>query len=273
VRVGRERPAERVAEHHRDGVGNRRIGYPIEVRRQRLVAREEVTPRMVRLTLGGPELAGLHTYQADDHVAVVFPDPDGELRVPVPNDHQMLDWPRPAPPTRKYTIRRYDAAALELDLDVVLHDGGLASTWATDAALGDEVVVAGPPGALAFPHTYDHYVLAVDPTGLPAVARWLEEADRSVPGVVARVVVVVDEPEERGYPLPQPEGVSVTWLPRESPSSLAAAVESLDLPEGRGFLFAAGEAGELKLLRRWAKGRCDHLVTGYWKRGVAGLDG
>ncbi|MGH3243550.1 MAG: siderophore-interacting protein [Spirillospora sp.] len=38
------------------------------------------------------------------------------------------DWPCPLPRTRKYTVRRYAEDALELDLDFVLHPGGLAST-------------------------------------------------------------------------------------------------------------------------------------------------
>ena len=76
----------------------------------------EGAPRMARLTLGGSELDGLHTYAADDHVRVVFPFEDGSRADPVPNDRRMLDWPRPMPPTRQYTIRRYDAQAGEVDL-------------------------------------------------------------------------------------------------------------------------------------------------------------
>ena len=152
---------------------------------------------MLRLTLGGPALAGFHTYQADDHVKIVFPDPDGTRRDPVPDAQRMLDWPRPLPTTRKYTVRRYDAAACEIDLDFVLHDGGVASTWAASAAVGDEVTIAGPPGAKAFPHNYDHYVFAVDATALPAVARWLEESPADVS---AHVVAEVDDAGRAGLP-------------------------------------------------------------------------
>ncbi|MGC4786369.1 siderophore-interacting protein [Micromonospora sp. DT178] len=266
----RHDPAGRVAAHHRAGSGTARIGYPIGVRRVRVVARRSVTPRMLRLTLGGPGLAGFHTYQADDHVRIVFPDPDGTQRDPVPDGQGMLDWPRPFPVTRKYTVRRYDPAAHELDLDFVLHDGGLASTWAATAAVGDEVTVAGPPGAKAFPHTYDHYVFAVDATALPAVARWLEEAPADVS---AHVVAEVDDAAERDYPLAPRDGVALTWLVRGGAgSTLAEEVRSLRLPAGRTFLFAAGEATDIKPLRAWSRDRLDSLVTGYWKRGIAGLE-
>jgi iron complex transport system substrate-binding protein len=257
--VNRDDPQGRVLEHHRTGTGLERIPYPIGIRAAEIVRREELTPRMLRLTLGGPGLDGLHTYQADDHVRIVFPDPDGTRRLPVPNDRQMLDWPRPFPTTRKYTIRRYDAAARELDLDFVLHEGGLASEWAAGARIGEEVAVAGPPGAKSFPHTYDHYVFAVDSTALPALGRWLDE---SPAGVSATAVVDGDE----DYPLASREGVRIVR------GELGETVQGLRLPEGRTFLFAAGEAGALKPLRAWSKGRMDALFTGYWKRGVAGLE-
>src|SRR3546814_17637083 len=83
----------------------------------------------------------------------------------------MLDWHQPMPPMRKYTIRRHDPAIGELDLDIVLHPGGLASDWAVGVQPGEDVVLAGPPGSLAFPNTYGHSVFALDPTALPAFAR------------------------------------------------------------------------------------------------------
>ncbi len=266
----RGNPQSRVAEHHRSGQGNVRIPYPIGARAVEVAAREFVTPRMLRLTLSGPELDGFHTYQADDHVRIVFADPDGVRRDPVPNDEQMLDWPRPFPPTRKYTIRRFDVDRNELDLDVVLHEGGLASNWASSVRLGDEVMIAGPPGAKAFPHTYDHYVFAIDSTGLPATARWLDESPSDVS---AQIVIDTDGVEEHAYPLATRDGVEVRWLLREGVrSSLAATVAGLELPTGRVFLFAAGEATDIKPLRSWAKGRVDSLFTGYWKRGVVDLE-
>lgn len=268
--MDRADPAGRVAAHHRAGSGIARIGYPIGVRRTTVVATEQITATMLRLTLGGAELADFHTYQADDHVKIVFPQADGTRNDPVPNDAQELEWRRPLPPTRKYTVRRFDAALRELDLDVVVHPGGLASDWALGATVGDEVVVAGPPGAKAFPHHYDHYLFAVDTTALPAVARWLEEAPADVS---AQVLVDTDCEADRGYPLVERAGVALAWLDRGAGSALAETVQSLELPTGRTFVFAAGEAGDIKPLRRWTRERgIDALVTGYWKRGVAGLD-
>ncbi|MFB6395253.1 siderophore-interacting protein [Polymorphospora lycopeni] len=263
-------PRAAMAAHQRTGTGTTRVPYPIGVRTVPVLARQQVTPRMVRLTVGGPDLAGFHTYQADDHIKIVFPDPDGTRRVPVPNDRQMLDWPDPLPTTRRYTVRRYDAAAGELDIDFVLHAGGIASTWAAGVRVGDEVTIAGPPGSKAFALNYDHYVFAVDATALPAAARWLEESPADVS---AHLVIETGHADEQAYPLAERAGVEVTWLPRaDGRSRLAATVEALPLPDGRNFLFAAGEAGDIRPLRAWSRGRLDALFTGYWKRGVAGFD-
>ncbi|MFD4987687.1 siderophore-interacting protein [Streptomyces sp. NPDC058374] len=266
----RSNPGPRVAAHHRGGTGVARIGYPIEVRTLEVLARTWINPRMVRLTLGGPELDGFHSHQADDHVKLVFPDPDGTLRPPVPAPGQMLSWPRPHPLSRVYTVRRHDPAARQLDLDFVVHEGGHASGWAVSVPLGERITVAGPPGAKSFPHTYDHYVFAVDATGLPAVARWLEESPVTTS---ARVVVETDEECEHDYPLADRPGVEVIRLTRAGgPSRLADTVRELPARPGRTFLFAAGESGDIKPLRAWSRGRCEALFTGYWKRGVAGLE-
>lgn len=257
--------AERIAEHQRTGTGPVRFAYPIGVRTVPVAAREDLTPHMLRLTLRGAELTALHTYQADDHVKIVLPDEDGTLRAPVPNDRQMLDWPVPHPRGRDYTIRRHTGDTLVLD--VVRHAGGLASEWLDALRVGDEVTVAGPPGGHAFRYTHDRYVLAVDATGLPAAARWLEDAPADAP---VHLVVETDVLAEHDYPLPRRERLEVVRLVRDGDSSgLADAVAALDAPAGT-FLFAAGEAGDIRPLRRWPRELSS--VTGYWKRGVVALE-
>ncbi|MGH3995366.1 MAG: siderophore-interacting protein, partial [Pseudonocardiaceae bacterium] len=51
----------------------------------------------------------------------------------------------PRPVMRSFTPRRFDPVALELDIELVVHDG-LASSWSRRAAPGDEVEIAGPTG-------------------------------------------------------------------------------------------------------------------------------
>lgn len=271
-------PGPRVRAHHASGRGVARIGYPIEIRRVTLLRKEWITPQMLRLTVAGPELATFHTYAADDHVALVFPLPDGTRNDPVNGPDLLLEWAKPMPPVRKYTIRRYDREALELDLDFVVHDGGLAADWAAAAEPGETIAVAGPPGAKAFAHTYRHYVFAIDTTALPAVARWLEEADWLVEaGATAEVFIDHDHDSETSYPLTERPGVTVRWFSRHGGSRLAQQVIDTARPGLQAeqvFVFAAGEAGDIKPLRRWSSDQGhDSLVTGYWKRGLVGTAG
>lgn len=272
--LDRSDPGPRVLAHQSGGRGTARVPYPVGVRAARIVGRTMVTPRMLRLTLAGPEIRDVLTFACDDHLGVVFPLEDGTRNDPTYDpDRQMLDWPRPMAPMRKYTIRRHDPVAGEVDLDIVLHPGGLASDWAVDAEPGEEVILAGPPGSLAFPHTYSQYVFAIDSTALPALARWLDEGDWIEDGgVTVQVLVDIDDPSDADYPLREREGVTVRWLPRRGGSTLADTVAALDLgghATDEVFLFAAGEAGDIAPLRRWSKqAGIAALITGYWKRGA-----
>ncbi|MFI7321183.1 siderophore-interacting protein [Streptomyces venezuelae] len=273
----RHRHLDRIAEV-RAGLHAEKVGYPIGIRATEVVRTAKVGEGLLRLTLGGPGTEGFEAHAPDEHVKLIFPEPDGELRLPERNG-AMLRWPRPAPTSREYTVRRYDPVTGELDIDIVPHDGGLASDWAHAVEPGAVVHVAGPPGGLIVPHTYDRYLLAGDITALPAIARWLEELPRTAKGWA--FVEVADTGEE--IELSAPDGFEVHWLhrgglPAGTGGALERAVTAVSVPEGeRVYVWVAGEAGQIKPLRRWVRdelglGKADHDITGYWKRGVADFD-
>ncbi|MEW2392320.1 siderophore-interacting protein [Streptomyces venezuelae] len=273
----RHRHLDRIAEV-REGLHAEKVGYPIGIRQAEVVRTAKVGEGLLRLTLGGPGTEGFEAHAPDEHVKLIFPEPDGELRLPERNG-AMLRWPRPAPTSREYTVRRYDPGTGELDIDIVPHDGGLASDWAHAVQPGAVVHVAGPPGGLIVPHTYDRYLLAGDITALPAIARWLEELPRTAKGWA--FVEVADAAEE--IELSAPDGFEVHWLhrgtlPAGTGGALERAVTAVTVPEGeRVYVWVAGEAGQIKPLRRWVRdelglGKADHDITGYWKRGVADFD-
>ncbi|MDT0381737.1 siderophore-interacting protein [Streptomyces sp. DSM 42041] len=273
----RQRHLERIAEV-REGRSAAKVGYPIGIRRTEVVRTVAVGTGLLRVTLGGEGTDGFEAHAPDEHVKLIFPEPDGSLRLPEPNG-TMLRWPRPMPTAREYTVRRYDPAAREIDIDVAVHEGGLASGWARTARPGDVLHVAGPPGGLIVPHAYDRYLMAGDLTALPAIARRLEELPRSARGWA--FVEVADAAEE--IELSAPDGVEVHWLyrgdrPAGSGDALERAVTGVSPAEGeRLYVWVAGEAGQIKPLRRWVRDtlkldRADYDITGYWKRGVAAFD-
>jgi NADPH-dependent ferric siderophore reductase len=238
------------------------------------------TPKLVRITLGGPELAGFAHASPQDHVKLSFPPPggaqpimptlvDGGLRPPPPGS--------PQPILRDYTVRRHDPAAGELDVDIVLHGDGPAATWAAQASAGQVLGVLGPRGSQVVPATFDWYLLIGDETALPAIAGWLARLPATARAFV--FVEVADAAEEQ--PLASPADVRVTWLHRDGAEPgttdlLARAVAATELPDGDGFVWAAGEAGAMRPVRRHLRERglpkewVD--VDGYWKRGVANHD-
>ena len=259
--------------------GRTKVPYPIRLRELEVVRTAALTPSMIRLTLGGPGLVGFYSHCEEEHVRLVFPDEDGVLRLPVP-DGDMLNWPPPRPVSREYTVRRHDPDAGELDLDVALHDGGLASDWVLTVPPGERIHVAGPPGGLAVPHGYDRWLLAGDLTALPAIARMLERLPADARGLA--VVEVADASEE--MPLTGPAGVEIRWAHRDGVPAGASDVLDRSVrafapePGERVFAWVAGESSSIRPLRRFLRddlglGPEDREVTGYWKRGVADFDG
>lgn len=278
----RARHHERIAEVLGGATeGAERVPYPIGLRELQVRGTRRVGAGLLRVTLGGPELEGFQTHASDDHVKIVLPGEDGVPTLPERNG-LMLRWPRdPRPITREYTVRRYDAAAGELDIDIALHPGGVGSDWAETVRPGATIHVAGPPGGVLVPPHYDRYLLAGDITALPAIDRWLEELPRDARGWA--LLEVADAAEE--IALDPPPGFEVRWLHRgaDEPGTsdvLLRAVAALPqrIPDGeRWYCWMAGEAGALKSLRRWVADawrspKHDQHITGYWKLGVADFD-
>ncbi|MEZ5193740.1 MAG: siderophore-interacting protein [Nocardioides sp.] len=209
----------------------------------RVVRRTHVAPHLVRLTLGGAGLAGFaSTGIADEWVGLVVP---GQFQ------------------SRYYTVRRWSAG--ELELDVVVHDEGLPTAWAARDCVGDDVTVTAPRGSR--------------PAARSRLAAAGRRPDRAAghgqgprpPASPTRVwAEVPDDPAElAGY---LPERVEVTWLPPSGPgaSDLAGAVAAIDWPPGEGYLWMAGESGQMRAVRKHLRHdrrlpSTQYDVMGYWR--------
>lgn len=247
------------------------VDFPIRVRTARVARAVRLTPTMIRLTVAGPGTEGFQSRIFDEHVKLIFPDPDtGELRLPTP-DGDELDWPRPFPTSREYTVREHRPEVGEIDIDFVVHPGGLASDWVSAVQPGDPVHIAGPPGGYRVSDDYGFYLLAGDETALPALARWAAGAPRRT---VGRLVITVGATTSQ-LQLDPPPGVEVQWLVDPSYDVFVETVRATRIPaQASVFVWLAGEAGLIKPLRRWVRDDLgldqDHSsITGYWKRGQA----
>ncbi|WP_017627842.1 siderophore-interacting protein [Nocardiopsis chromatogenes] len=240
-----------------------------------VVRTERLTPHMVRVVLGGPEVAALGADRFTDHyVKLLFPRAGVEYPEPFDLERIRAEMPREQwPDMRTYTVRRWDAERAEMDVDFVVHgEAGLAGPWAAGAAPGDVVRFSGPGGAYAPDPEADWHLMAGDESALPAIAASLE---RLPEGAVAHVFIEVEGPEEE-QPLPNAAGVKPTWLHRGGGrvgEALVRAVRDLERPEGEVQAFVHGEAGFVKELRRllrkeWEVPRERLSISGYWRLGM-----
>ncbi|BCJ60842.1 siderophore-interacting protein [Micromonospora endophytica] len=248
---------------------------PKTVTTARVLRTERPTPHLVRLVLGGEELAGLPVGEFTDHyIKIVFP--VAGVNYPRPMDYAAIrrelprdQWPR----LRAYTVRSWDATAGEMTVDVVHHgDEGLAGPWAAALRTGDEVLFIGPGGAYAPSPEADWHLFVGDESALPAITASLARLPADAP---AYVFVEVDGPADE-QPLPSPGAVRLTWLHRGARpvgEALVAAVRGLNFPPGTVHAFVHGEAGfvrDLRRLLRLERGvpREWLSISGYWRLGV-----
>lgn len=245
-----------------------------KVNKARVLRKEKITPHMIRVVVGGDELAGFDAGEFTDHYVKLLFAPPG-VDYPEPFDIQAIraELPRDQwPVTRTYTVRAWDADAVELTLDFVYHgDEGLAGPWAANAEPGDVIRFLGPGGGYAPSDEADWHLLVGDESALPAIGASLERVPEGVP---ARVFIEVAGPEEE-QKLEAPASAEIVWLHRGDDKvgdALVRAVRELDFPEGSVHAFVHGEAGFIKDLRRHL--RVDRRlpleqlsISGYWRYG------
>lgn len=241
-----------------------RLGTRIRLWDVEVVAVATPTPGTARVRLGGADLAGFADGELPaDAIKLAVPAAPGDRTVirmtpqgPVP------DGPRPA--FRPYTVRRSDAAARTLDLDVVLHGDGPGVRWARDARPGQRVQFFGPRSEFWACPDVDAHVLVGDATAVPGALAILESLP-SVTGAAVTALLQVGGPAEECSADPR-----ITWL---RDGDLAARLRALTLPSGRMQAWVAGEAGMVRdvrrhLVRERGIDRADLQATGYWRRGM-----
>lgn len=244
-----------------------RVNHEIKRRRLQVLRVVDLTPRMRRITVGGPELAGFVSLGTDDHVKLFFPSSAEEHAALETFDPSAGKDQGPLPPMRDYTPRRYDLDTLELDLDFVLHGDGPAATWAAQARPGQYLNIGGPRGSMIVPDIFDSYLLIGDETALPAIARRLEGL---APNRRALVVIEVANGAEQQV-LQSPAQVHVIWVLREGrQDSLLTTVRHLDMPGGKLYAWVATESKVSRQIRKVLleeKGLDQAFVkaVGYWK--------
>lgn len=265
------------------------VAVPFRFFSLQVVRAERLGPSLVRVSFGGDDLAWFFSDGCDQSLSLFLPQP-GQLEPAVPyelGDGWWQGW-RELPDDVRAVMRSYTLRALrrdpdEIDIDFVLHEpAGPASRWASLAAPGDRVVLLGPAvadnRAIRFrpPEDADLLVMWGDETAAPAVSAVLEALPS---GVRARVWLEVQHAGDV-QDLVTDADAEVTWLVRESqgvegsPMALGA-LRDAQLPSAeRPYVWIAGEAGQVKALRRHFVGergfdRRRVTFVGYWRQGLS----
>ena len=243
-----------------------RVTHEIKRRKLEVLRVVDLTPRMRRITLGGPELAGFISLGSDDHVKLFFPQTAEELATLENLELSAGMKSKTMPPMRDYTPRRYDLDTLELDIDFVLHGDGPAATWAAQASPGQSLCIGGPRGSMVVPDMFDSYLLIGDETALPAIARRLEE----LPANRRALVVVEVENAAEEQTLNSAASVEVIWVHRDGSNNLLEIVEGLSVPQGKLYAWVATETALSRKVRRVlldSHGLDEEFVkaAGYWR--------
>jgi NADPH-dependent ferric siderophore reductase len=231
---------------------------------------ERLSPSMIRLVFGGP---GLTDYVSighpDEAVALYFPR-EGESRPPemtLVDGHWWYHDIENPPEGRNYTVRALEPGRMTIDF--VAHEGGLAATWALQAAPGQELVMARPRCWYDVPGDTDWQLLLSDLTGLPAVGRIVEELPAG-----ARVHVAVEVLSADDQQTFETQGnVTYDWRIGGNgykPSVLADAATKFERPDGQGYVWFAGEAATSRAIRTWVRKELGYdskrfAIIGYWR--------
>ena len=243
-----------------------------EVAVQRVETR---SPRLLRVTFAGPELDGLAIEQPAASVRLLLPSSDqSDLVRPSWNGNEFLLPDGRRPVIRTLTPRHFDPAALELDLEIVVHGGGAASAWAEAAQPGAPAAISGPGRGYTVDPDAEGFLLAGDETAIPAMSQLLETIPAERP---VQVYVEIADPAAR-LPLPDHPRATVRWCEltggAAAGDAMFAAIREAHLPDDSR-VWVAGEAAAVQRIRRHLFEdrrfpRARAAVRGYWKHGRAG---
>lgn len=250
----------------------------------RVVASRRLTPHMIRLTF---EPVGDWDWpvdgRGDERVDIAIPRPgETAAALDVFNSPEYgRGWVGEEPPWRHYTVRDVRDEGRLIDIDFVVHEGGVASSWAERAEPGHLIGIFGaeekgkPNSYYGAPADASFQLLVADATGVPGLGRIIEQLPAG-----ARALAIVEVPDAADAQVFETQGdVRVKWISGTgnglAPSALAAEVAQFSDPGEPWYAWVACEAATSREIRRDLRSRLGlardrHHVIGYWTQDRAG---
>ncbi len=250
----------------------------------RVVEKRFLTPNMLRIRFEAVGKWRWPTHgRGDERIDIALPSPgETEARIDVFNLPEYgRGWTGEEPPWRHYTVRGVHEGGRLLDIDFVVHEGGLASSWAERAETGHIIGIFGagtrdePSSYYAAPEDAQFQLLVADATGVPGLGRILEQLPAEV-----RARAIVEVPSEADIQqFDTRADVELVWRVGTgnglAPSALLEEVAQLDEPGEPWYAWVACEAATSRAIRRELRTRLGltrdrHHAIGYWAQDRTG---
>lgn len=292
--------AEQKAVEHKAAQHKAAEHKPALVLSATVVERRRLSPSFARVTLAGEGLRHF-AHKGYDQWFRLFLQSGKQGELQLPSEARDPRWyaefrsaPAESRPTMRYaTVREYRVRNegvepefdVEIDVDVVIHgEHGVAhpgsapgplSTWAQTVEPGQRVALLDQ-GTIFRPQAVGADVLLIgDETAVPAIAGI---ASALAPEVRGRAFVEVPEAADIQQ-LAGPEGLEITWLPRNGAKAgglALAATRGHLAAEGRPYLYAAGESTMIRTLNGLLRDEFDwpperYTTVIYWHDSAAAL--
>lgn len=213
-----------------------RVRNDLRFRKLDVLRVERVSAGFQRIVLGGEALEAFSSQRFRRPHKSVFPGPGATFVPPVVTD-EGIDWGDGVRPQARDYTPLYDAARHELVLDFFIHDGGVASHWATEAKVGDTLTIGGPRGSLIVPEDYAWQLYVCDESGMPALRRRLESIATLPVRPDIHAVVTVGDASYQDY-LAHLSAFNITWVGRPQRTGGGRASGGVDGACGRLFYLA-----------------------------------
>lgn len=243
--------------------------YPPNLTLTKVISKEKVSPTFYRLILKTDDT---HRFlNTGMHCRLLLPPREGlPVHRPTVDANGRTKWPKgdEKPHNPVYTIRSINEQEGLMEIDIFIHEGGRACTWAGKIETGSELAIMGPGGG-SCPDA-EWLLLAGDETALPAIYRILKESKADTEGVV--IVRVEDEISQ--MPLELPAGMTLQWIYRSSDNAdaLVNQVLSVEAPaESNTFFWFGGEGKDTQKIRQYFQkelmlDKNRYYASTYWKQ-------
>jgi NADPH-dependent ferric siderophore reductase len=246
-----------------------------------LVHKSHISPSLLSLVFGGPDVANMKCDSPDQRIKMLFPSEDGTI----PSLPEHGQWypmlqalPKEKRPiVRTYTLRHVDRERQEVTVEFVSHGTeGPASAWAIASQPGDSIQIVAPNAD--YPDDSGGYewtpptglrqgLIIADETALPAARGILEHlaAQQNPP----QIQVFFEVPEEDDcVDLSEFSFASIHWLPRKPVNAthgeclLSAVRNDARFPKAACVTETVNEEAEGELL--WDKATTDSNAFYGW---------